>query len=166
MGGYWRLEMRMGRVLGYGNAVGVESVQWGGGGGYPPPPLQAIPWGGGCRSRDATGWNSVEERRAAGTATLSSDAAVPQRLQQSMHARLAQGSQPCGAGQGKVTPFPGRAGKYWKEGGGGGVGDQNVRVPKMAQPDFPNGQFRFFPTMVPLVGGGGGGSQAAPEAGG
>ena len=42
-GGYWRLEMRLGLVLGYGNAFGVESGPecWGGGG-YPPP-LQAIP---------------------------------------------------------------------------------------------------------------------------
>ena len=30
-GGFWRLEMRLGLVLGYGNAFGVESVQWGGG---------------------------------------------------------------------------------------------------------------------------------------
>ena len=43
-GGFWRLEMRLGLVLGYGNALGVESGQWGGGeGGAPPPPLQAIP---------------------------------------------------------------------------------------------------------------------------
>ena len=44
-GGYWRLEMRLGRVSGYGNAFGVESgpKRWGGGG-YPPP-LEAIPWG-------------------------------------------------------------------------------------------------------------------------
>ena len=27
-GGFWRLEMRVGLVLGYGNAFGVESVQW------------------------------------------------------------------------------------------------------------------------------------------
>ena len=33
-----------GLVLGYGNAFGVESVQWEGGGGTSPP-LQAIPWG-------------------------------------------------------------------------------------------------------------------------
>ena len=30
-GGFWRLEMRLGLVLGYGNAFQVESVQWGGG---------------------------------------------------------------------------------------------------------------------------------------
>ena len=43
-GGYWRLEMRLGLVLGYGNAFGVESGPecWGGGGN---PPLQAIPCG-------------------------------------------------------------------------------------------------------------------------
>ena len=35
-------ECGWGLVLGYGNAFGVESVQWGGGRG-PPPPLQAIP---------------------------------------------------------------------------------------------------------------------------
>ena len=35
--------MRLGLVLGYGNAFGVESVQWGRGEGSPPP-LQAIPW--------------------------------------------------------------------------------------------------------------------------
>ena len=34
--GFWRLEMRLGLVLGYGKASGVESVQWGGG--YRPPP--------------------------------------------------------------------------------------------------------------------------------
>ena len=44
VGGYWRLEMRLGLVLGYGNAFGVGSGQWGGG--SPPPPLQAIPWPG------------------------------------------------------------------------------------------------------------------------
>ena len=44
VGGYWRLEMRLGLVLGYGNAFGVESGQWGGGRGVsPPPPPQAIP---------------------------------------------------------------------------------------------------------------------------
>ena len=45
LGGYWRLEMRLGLVLGYGNAFGVESGPecWGGGGN--PPPLQAIPCG-------------------------------------------------------------------------------------------------------------------------
>ena len=32
-GGFWRLGMRLGLVLGYGNVFGVESVQWGGGGG-------------------------------------------------------------------------------------------------------------------------------------
>ena len=37
-GGFWRLEMRSGLVLGYGNAFGVESVQWGGGRGTTPPP--------------------------------------------------------------------------------------------------------------------------------
>ena len=36
-GGYWRLEMRLGLVLGYGNAFGGKSVQWQGGGEYPPP---------------------------------------------------------------------------------------------------------------------------------
>ena len=33
-GGYWRLGMRLGRALGYGNAFAVESVQWGEGGGF------------------------------------------------------------------------------------------------------------------------------------
>ena len=39
--------MRLGLVLGYGNAFGVESGPecWGGGRGYPPPPFQAMPWG-------------------------------------------------------------------------------------------------------------------------
>ena len=43
-GGYWRLEMRLGLVLGYGNAFGVESGPecWGRGG-YPPPPLKRFP---------------------------------------------------------------------------------------------------------------------------
>ena len=43
-GGYWRLEMRLGPGLGYGNAFGVESGPecWGGGG-YPPPLPEAIP---------------------------------------------------------------------------------------------------------------------------
>ena len=36
-GGFSRLEKRLGLVLGYGNAFGVESVQWGGGRGVPPP---------------------------------------------------------------------------------------------------------------------------------
>ena len=43
-GGYWRLEMRLGLVLEYGNATfGGESGPecWGGGGG----PVEAIPWG-------------------------------------------------------------------------------------------------------------------------
>ena len=47
-GGFWRLEMRLGLVLGDGNAFGVESGPecWGEGV-PPPPPLQAIPcpWG-------------------------------------------------------------------------------------------------------------------------
>ena len=55
-GGYWRLEMRLGLVLGYGNAFGVESVQWEGGGGYPPPPFQAIPGGGSAWGFGARGW--------------------------------------------------------------------------------------------------------------
>ena len=39
-GGYWRLEMRLGLVLGYRDAFGVESGPecWGGGWGDPPPP--------------------------------------------------------------------------------------------------------------------------------
>ena len=37
-GGYWRLELRLGLVLGYGNAFGVESVKSGRGRGAPPPP--------------------------------------------------------------------------------------------------------------------------------
>ena len=52
-GGFWRLEMRVGLVLEYGNAFGVESVQWGGGRGVTPPPPQGvalifIPAGGGA----------------------------------------------------------------------------------------------------------------------
>ena len=35
-GCYWRLEMRLGRVLGYGNAFGVGSGQWGRGEGDTP----------------------------------------------------------------------------------------------------------------------------------
>ena len=42
-GGFWRLGMRLGPVLRYGNAFGVESVQWEGGRGGTPPPFQAIP---------------------------------------------------------------------------------------------------------------------------
>ena len=38
-GGFWRLEMRLGRVLGYGNAFGVESGPECWGEGVPPPPL-------------------------------------------------------------------------------------------------------------------------------
>ena len=37
-GGYWRLEMRLGLVLGYGKAFGVDSGPWGGGRGLAPPP--------------------------------------------------------------------------------------------------------------------------------
>ena len=44
VGGYWRLEMRLGLVLGYGNSFGVESGQWGGG--SPPPPFKRFPGGG------------------------------------------------------------------------------------------------------------------------
>ena len=41
----------------------------------------------------------------------------------------------------------------------GGEGGANVRVPKMAQSDFPNGKFRFFPRWsLWSWGGGGGGS--------
>ena len=37
--------MRLGLVLGYGDAFGVESVQWGGGRGVPPPPFKRLmPW--------------------------------------------------------------------------------------------------------------------------
>ena len=45
-GGYWRLEMRLVLVLGYGNAFGVESGPkcWGGG---PPAPRFPGSWGGG-----------------------------------------------------------------------------------------------------------------------
>ena len=43
VGGFWRLEMRLVLVLGYGNAFGVDQGSGEGGGGYPPP-LQAIPW--------------------------------------------------------------------------------------------------------------------------
>ena len=56
-GGYWRLEMRLGLVLGYANtAFGGESEPecFGGGGG-----LQAIPWQrGGMRAseRKSEGW--------------------------------------------------------------------------------------------------------------
>ena len=53
-GGYWRLEMRLGLVLGYGDAFGVESGPecWGGGG-YPPP-FKQFP---GARAmRDADVW--------------------------------------------------------------------------------------------------------------
>ena len=49
-GGYWRLGMRLGRVVGYGNAFGAESVPecWGGGSPLPPPlRFEAIPLGGG-----------------------------------------------------------------------------------------------------------------------
>ena len=44
-GGYWRLEMRLGLVLGDGNAFGVESGPecWGGGGCPPPPPFKQFP---------------------------------------------------------------------------------------------------------------------------
>ena len=42
-GGYWRLEMRLRRVLGYGNAFGVEAGPECGGGGTLPPPLKQRP---------------------------------------------------------------------------------------------------------------------------
>ena len=44
MGGYWRLEMRLGLVLGYGNAFRVESGPecWRGEG-VPPPPFKRCP---------------------------------------------------------------------------------------------------------------------------
>ena len=42
--GYWRLEMRLGLVLGYGTAFGVESGPECWGGRAPPPLLGAIPW--------------------------------------------------------------------------------------------------------------------------
>ena len=51
-GGFWRLEMRLGLVLGYGNAFGGESVQWGGGRGDTPPPP----------SSDSLGLRSHDER--------------------------------------------------------------------------------------------------------
>ena len=54
-GGYWRLEMRLGLGLGYGNAFGGERRPecLGGSPPSPPPPLlQAIPWG---RGPDASG---------------------------------------------------------------------------------------------------------------
>ena len=44
-GGFWRLEMRLGLVLGYENAFGVESVQWGRGE-PPPPPFKRFPGSG------------------------------------------------------------------------------------------------------------------------
>ena len=38
-GGFWRLEMRLWLVLGYGNAFGVGSgLEWGGGKGVTPSP--------------------------------------------------------------------------------------------------------------------------------
>ena len=42
-GGYWRLEMRLGLMLGYGNAFGGESGPecWGGRG--TPPPFKRFP---------------------------------------------------------------------------------------------------------------------------
>ena len=42
-GGYCRLEMQLGLVLGYGNAFGVESGPECWGGGVPPPPVETIP---------------------------------------------------------------------------------------------------------------------------
>ena len=42
-GGYWRLEMRLGLVLGYGNAFGVELGPEGWGGGGYPSPVEATP---------------------------------------------------------------------------------------------------------------------------
>ena len=44
-GGYWRLEMRLGLVLGYGNACGVESGPecWGGEPPPPPPSSNSLP---------------------------------------------------------------------------------------------------------------------------
>ena len=58
-GGYWRLEMRLGLVLGYGNAVGIEAVQWGGGRGESPLPFKRFPGGGGGGQ-----WCRVVERSA------------------------------------------------------------------------------------------------------
>ena len=42
-GGYWRLEMRLGLVLGDGNAFGGESGPECWGGGVPPPPFKQFP---------------------------------------------------------------------------------------------------------------------------
>ena len=50
-GGFWRLEMRLRLVLRYGNAFGVESVQWGGGRGVPPPRLSSDSLGAGEEPR-------------------------------------------------------------------------------------------------------------------
>ena len=47
--------------------------------------------------------------------------------------------------------FHGRGGK-----GGGGVGTRKTCVPKMAQPDFPDGKFRFSPRCSLWSRGGGG----------
>ena len=64
--GYWRLDMRLGLVLGYGNAFGAEwgPECWG----VPPPPFKPCPaWvGGGYQS----GWGrllSVTNADEAGT---------------------------------------------------------------------------------------------------
>ena len=40
-GGYWRLEMQLGLVLGYGTAQGRSVAA----GGYPPPPFRRFPGG-------------------------------------------------------------------------------------------------------------------------
>ena len=56
-GGFWRLEKRLGLALGYGNAFGAESVQWGGG--YPPP-LSSDSLGGGWGGC----WGRVSEQAA------------------------------------------------------------------------------------------------------
>ena len=49
---------------------------------------------------------------------------------------------------------------------GGGVWDPNVCAPKMARPNFPDGKFRFFATMITLAWGGGGGGSLPPAASG
>ena len=48
----------------------------------------------------------------------------------------------------RPTVLPQEEGWQGSIGGGGGFWYLHARVPKMAEPEFPNGNFRLFATMV------------------
>ena len=73
--------MRLGLVLGYGNAFGVESGQWGGGRGVNPPPFKRFP-GGGTRAygrkTEPRGADRFERRIRLSAARCTADSPGPQ----------------------------------------------------------------------------------------